>query len=260
MSIERESGTVLVDQNRATVTVTLNRPERANTIDDELQHDLRSAMLDIARDQSIRAVIITGAGRHFCGGADLRAQRTGSRHVPGFPLDFDWVPQPVIAAINGAAMGGGCEIALACDFRIMSTTAKIGVPEIRFGELPAGGGTARLPRVVGLSAAKKLIMTGDQLDAQQALAIGLVDDTAEPSDLLDSAQQFADVLAARAPYAVHAAKFLTNRAIDSDLSAALALELQVTATMATKEERASARAEAAAGAATYANIFSKPDE
>ena len=251
--------TVLVEQRGHVAIVTLNRPERANTIDDVLQQDLREAMVRLANDRSTRAIVVTGAGRHFCGGADLRATRNGPAFVPGYSIDFDWVPQPVIAAINGAAMGGGCEIALACDVRIIATTASIGLPEIRFGELPAGGGTARLPRVVGLSNAKRLIMTGEAVDAGQALAMGLVDEVAEPEDLLTAALRLAETLAARAPYAVRAAKFLLNRALDTELAPAMALELRVVATMATADERAEARAEAAAGTETYAKIFSAPD-
>ena len=250
---------VLVEQRDHLAIVTLNRPERANTINAALQRGLREAMVRLANDGVTRAIVVTGAGRHFCGGADLRARPEGPAFVPGYAFDFDWVPQPVIAAINGAAMGGGCEIALGCDFRIIATTATIGLPEIRFGALPAGGATARLPRVVGRTNAKRLIMTGDPLDAPGALAMGLVDGIAEPEELLATALALAETLASRAPYAVRAAKFLLNRALEADVASALALELRVAATMATPDELAEARAEAAAQSETYARIFSAPD-
>ena len=251
--------TILVERHDRIATVTLNRPDRANTLNDVLFGQLREAMTSLASERETRVIIVTGAGRHFSGGADLRAIRQGPSITPGFSIDFDWVPQPVIAAINGAAMGGGCEIALACDFRVMSTTATIGLPEIRFGALPAGGATVRLPRVVGLAHAKRLIMTGEPLDAAEALSIGLVDRVAEPDDLLTAARELADLLASRAPYAVRAAKFLLNRALDADVTSGMELELRTTLTMATPAEQADARDEAAARMGTYAKIFSTPD-
>lgn len=251
--------TILVERNQRIATVTLNRPDRANTLNDVLFGELRDAMICLANERETRAIIVTGAGRHFSGGADLRATRHGPSITPGFSIDFDWVPQPVIAAINGAAMGGGCEIALACDFRVMSTTAKIGLPEIRFGALPAGGGTVRLPRIVGLAHAKRLIMTGEPLDAAEALAIGLVDRVAEPDDVITAAYQLAELLASRAPYAVRAAKFLLNRALDADVTSGMELEVRTTATMASAAEQAEARDEAAAQMGTYAKIFAAPD-
>src|SRR5437764_2811336 len=145
--------------------------------------ELVAATDELRSDDGVRAVVITGAGeRHFCGGADLRdagdAVRGGKVSLPPrLAMDeIERLPQPVIAAINGAAMGGGCEIALACDFRLMSSTAKIGLTEIRFGALPSGGGTARAPRLIGLQQTRKLIMFGEPVAAEEARRIGLVDE------------------------------------------------------------------------------------
>lgn len=251
--------TVLHEVEDQIATVWLNRPDRANTLNEQLLTELRDTMVLLANDDAVRAIVLTSHGRHFCGGADLRAPRLGPRHTYFHSLDFDWVPQPIVAAINGAAMGGGCELALTCDFRFIATTAKIGLTEIRFGALPAGGGTARLPRVVGLAAAKRLIMTGEPIDAAEAHRIGLVDEVCEPGELVADAQVFARQLAVHAPYAMRTAKRLLNQSLDLDLRNAMDLERRLIASMGTPEEIAAARADAAERMATYANIFSKKD-
>jgi len=256
------SDTVLMERRDRVALLTLNRPDRANTLNGELIGALQQHAAEAARDPSVRAIIVTGAGRHFCGGADLRAMAGAPRPaatLPGPGIALDWVPKPVIAAINGAAMGGGCEIALSCDFRLIASTAKIGLTEIRFGALPAGGGTARAPRIVGLREAKKLIMIGEPVDAAEALRIGLVDEVLAPDALLPRAFELADLLATRAPYAMRTAKQLLNRALDVDLATALELERTMIARMATPAEMQEARDEAAARSSTYANIFAKPD-
>jgi enoyl-CoA hydratase/carnithine racemase len=253
---------VLIYEVRNHVAVlTLNRPDRANALNGELTTALQEAALAAANDSAVRALVVTGAGeRHFCAGADLRELTARSMRgvsLPGPSLALDWVPKPVIAAINGAAMGGGLEIALSCDFRFMASNAKVGLTEIRFGALPAGGGTARAPRLIGLAAAKRLIMTGEPVDASEALRIGLVDEVHEPEALLCEAIALADTLASRAPYAMRTAKQLLNKTLEIDLASALELELALVSKMATPEEMQAARDEAAGRSATYANIFSK---
>ena len=253
--------TVIVERDGRVATLSLNRPDRANTLNPQLLSELRQGLLDVSNDKETRAIIITARGRHFCGGADLRAARPAPSVTDNAgPLDLSWVPLPIIAAINGAAMGGGCELALSCDFRFISSTAKIGLTEIRFGALPAGGGTARLPRLVGLAKAKQLIFSGEPIDAAEALDIGLVDRVCEPDDLLKEAREYATLLASRAPYAMRTAKRLVNQAMEMDLHTALILERRLIAGMGSPEEKAAARDEAAANMSTYANIFSKPDE
>lgn len=255
--------TVLMETRGQVALLTLNRPDRANTLNGELIADLQARATDAARDDNVRVLIVTGAGRHFCGGADLRAGRSLARSGPSGPsagIALDWVPKPVIAAINGAAMGGGCEIALSCDFRIIASSAKIGLTEIRFGALPAGGGTARAPRLIGLAAAKRMIMIGEPLDADEAYRIGLVTEVAEPEALMERAFELAETLATRAPYAMRTAKQLLNKSLEVDLATALELERSLINRMGTPEEMQQARDEAAARSSTYANIFSKPDE
>jgi enoyl-CoA hydratase/carnithine racemase len=213
-------------------------------------------------DEDVRVVVITGAGdRHFCGGADLRdagdAVRGGKMVLPPrFAMDeIERLPQPVIAAINGAAMGGGCEIALACDFRLMADDAKIGLTEISFGALPGGGGTQRLPRLLGTGKAKELIMFGKRLTAHEALEIGLVTEVVPKAELLERAGQMARELADLAPYAVRGAKRCINEGMSMTLEQGLRLERQVILTMGSPEERQEAIERAMAKSPTYQNIF-----
>jgi enoyl-CoA hydratase len=253
--------------------LTLNRPERANTISFQLAQDVVKAMEVVEANPDYRVVIITGAGtRHFCGGADLRdiARRAGESRTSGaegknaerrgLPLKdmFGAIEDsrvPVIAAINGAAMGGGCEIALACDIRVMADTAMIGLPEIRFGALPAGGGTQRLPRLVGAGVAKEMIFSGLPWSAEDAFRVGLINRIAPAADLIGNCEKIAKVYIERAAYALKAAKALINRGVELPLQEGLALERKMIAQMATPEERRKAQEQAAATQKTYARIF-----
>ncbi|MFZ0888308.1 MAG: enoyl-CoA hydratase/isomerase family protein, partial [Candidatus Binataceae bacterium] len=167
---------------------------------------------------------------------------------------------PLIAAINGAAMGGGCEIALACDLRVMAEGAAIGLPEIRFGALPAGGATQRLPRLVGPGIAKEMIFSGLPWSAADAYRVGLVNRVVPAGELIATCEQMARVLIERAPYALKAAKALINRGMNLALPEALKLERTTIAEMATRDERRAAREQAAGSQQTYARIFGRqPD-
>jgi enoyl-CoA hydratase len=253
---------VVLDRRGTIGLLTLNRPERANAFSVTMRGELLAAAQTIAADESIRVVILTGAGKYFSGGADLREPRAvraaGRKRFPG-ATDLSDIPQPVIAAINGPALGGGCEIALTCDFRFMAADAEIGLTEIRFGSLPIGGGTARLPRLVGLAAARKMIMTGDPIDAPEAERIGLADRVVEPGQLMDESLAFARHLAQRPSYAMRTAKVLLNSCLEVDLPTALKREKQLARSMASREELAAARLEAAQTMPTYARIFAQPD-
>jgi enoyl-CoA hydratase/carnithine racemase len=261
--IVKEFETVRVHREGQFGWLTLARPERANSINRQLTMDVNDALTVLDVDPEVRVVLVTGEGeRHFCSGADLKEIDTliGADGTVGDPRrDFlrhiEEIGKPVIAVINGAAMGGGLELALACDFRFLAEEAQVGLPEIRFGALPAAGGTQRLPRLVGLSRARLLILTGEPLGAEDALRIGLVDRTAPAAGLGDAARELASVLADRPAYALSAGKRLLNAAIDMDLTEGLALERQITSTMGTPEEREAARARAMKGSATYRNIF-----
>lgn len=251
--------TVVVERHGAVAVLVLNRPAAANAIDPTMFTELAAAERAVAADPSIRVVVVTGAGRHFCAGVDLSAATVESPWKPGVRLGFDLVPQPLVAAINGAAMGGGCEQALACDFRIMSSTARIGLPEVQFGELPLGGGTARLARLVGVPVAKRMIMLGEPLDAREALACGLVDQVVEPEQVLPAAMELAGRLAELAPYAVQLAKHLVDRSVETDLAAALELERRMVPAMATPAQRLEARRAAAERSPVYRRLFGSGD-
>ncbi len=256
--------TILFDVTDEIATITINRPERANTISPGLTADITAAVDEIAADEGVRAVILTGAGRHFCGGADLRAMGGGGRRsgIPGRNLfsQFEALRQPVIAAINGAAMGGGCELALACDIRVMALEAQIGTPEIKFGALPAGGGTQRLARMIGVGNAKELVMTGEQISAERALQIGLINSAVPGDQLMDEARRYAGIFVQRAPFALATAKQLVLKSVDVELQTGLMMESNAICAMATPEERGQERERAAATQDTYARIFAKSDD
>jgi len=266
--------TIILERKGGIGYLTLNRPERANTISFQLMIDVVNAMEEVEKDPEFRVIIVTGAGgKHFCGGADLRdfaerareAKSAGERQGGGDFVSprrdlFSALEEsrvPVIAAINGAAMGGGCEIALACDIRLIADTATVGLPEIRFGALPAGGGTQRLPRLVGPGLAKEMIFSGLPYTADDALRIGLVNKVVPAADLIPESEKIAGVYIERAAYALKTAKALINRGVELPLKDALALERKMIAEMATPEERKKAQDQAAATQKTYARIFSK---
>jgi enoyl-CoA hydratase/carnithine racemase len=266
--------TIILDRKDGIGYLTLNRPERANTISFQLMTDVVNAMEEVEKDPEFRVVIVTGAGeKHFCGGADLRdfaerareAKSRGERQGGGDFVSprrdlFSALEEsrvPVIAAINGAAMGGGCEIALACDIRVIADTATIGLPEIRFGALPAGGGTQRLPRLVGSGIAKEMIFSGLPNTAEDALRIRLVNKVVPAAALIPECEKIARVYIERAAYALKTAKALINRGVELPLKDALALERKMIAEMATPEERKKAQDQAAATQKTYARIFNK---
>ena len=268
--------TIILERKDGIGYLTLNRPERANTISLQLMIDVVNATEEVEKDPEYRVVILTGAGgKHFCGGADLRdfaeraRQRGQSGGRPGAGGGDFVSPRrdlftaleesrvPVIAAINGAAMGGGCEIALACDIRVIADTATIGLPEIRFGALPAGGGTQRLPRLVGTGIAKEMILSGLPWTPEQAYRVGLVNKVVPAANLISSCEEIAKVYIERAAYALKTAKALINKGMDLTLKDGLALERKMIAEMASPEERRAAQDAAAATQKTYARIFSK---
>ncbi|MCH7913277.1 MAG: enoyl-CoA hydratase/isomerase family protein, partial [Deltaproteobacteria bacterium] len=154
----------------AIATVQLNRPQKKNALNSELRREMEEALRGIERDTSLKVVIVTGSEEIFCAGADIGEIKEATtaeanyKHAREYQLLFDQIeslPQPVIAAVSGYALGGGCELALACDFRIASEGARFGLPEIKIGAFPGGGGTQRLPRLIGAAKAKEMIFTGD---------------------------------------------------------------------------------------------------
>ncbi len=205
--------TLLLDRDRTVALITINRPARLNALNAVARQELR-ALFELLRDDvAVRAVVITGAGeKAFVAGTDIDELSTLDRaRGQAFSQDgqmlmnfIEHLGKPVIAAINGYALGGGCELALACHLRIASNTAKFGMPEVSLGVIPGYGGTQRLTALVGKGNALELVLTGKQIDAVEALRIGLVNGVVPPARLLPSVMELAHGLAARAPLAVRA--------------------------------------------------------
>ncbi len=238
--------------------ITLNRPAAGNSLSVQLATDLLAATREVRYSREAKVALITGAGRFFCAGADLKEREKPESWIWDVRRAFDeleQLPVPVIAVINGACMGGGTELALACDFRIAAQSVSIGLPEIQFGALPAAGGPQRLLRLVGPSVTKYLVMVGEAVPADTAARMGIINESVPDADLHTRARELADKLALRAGYALRATKFVVNRGLNTPLTDALAVDYRVMDNMATPEERAAEVAKAMARSATYAKIF-----
>jgi enoyl-CoA hydratase len=232
-------------------TVTLNRPRVLNALDRATFGGLQDAFARIAADPAIRCAIVTGAGeRAFCAGADVRAlHELGAEGALAFMAYgqgiFDQIaasPKPTIAAANGYALGGGLELAMACDVRIAAESAGFGQPEITLGSIPGWGGTQRLPLLVGLGRARELILTGRTIDAPEAERIGLVNRVVPPAALMAAALEMAERIAGLAPIALALAKDAI-RQVEGDLAAGLRVEREhVARTFATNDQREGTRA------------------
>lgn len=226
--IEIADGPVIVRQHETTAVLTFNRPEQRNALDEAVLLQLRDVTAALRDAASVRAIVITGAGdRAFCAGADISTMQSMSEEaaIEWSRLGHDVfaaieaLPKPVIAAINGVAVGGGCELALACDFRFMAEGAQLGQPEVKLGLIPGWGGTQRLPRIIGAALAKDLILTGRLMGADEARRVGLVNGVA-PTDgsVLEQALVYASQFQALPPLAIAFAK----RAIDGGINQPLA--------------------------------------
>ncbi|MCI8646425.1 MAG: enoyl-CoA hydratase/isomerase family protein [Firmicutes bacterium] len=214
------------------IFLTINKPEVLNALDAEVLEELRQA-LDIAeKDESIKALIVTGEGRAFVAGADISAQsaldleggRNWGRNGSAIFRRLELLPIPTIAAVNGFALGGGCELALACDMIFASTKAKFGQPEVSLGITPGFSGTQRLPRRIGKARAMEMILTGRMMKADEALQVGLVNKVTDPEALLDEAEEMARSILKNGPLAVKYAKAAVSRGLEMDLDSGIALE------------------------------------
>lgn len=228
------SETIRLSEPQPNVAViTLNRPEAMNSLNLELLQALEKKIDDLRFDTRIRVIVLTGAGdRAFCSGADLKERATLSPvqvkayiyTIRNLFTAIEQLNKPVIAAVNGVALGGGTELALASDIRIAAETATMGLTETRLAIIPGAGGTQRLPRLVGKGKAKELIFTGRRIGAREALAIGLVNQVSPPEALLDACLAMAAEIRETGPVAIEQAKYAINHGMETDLSTGLAIE------------------------------------
>ncbi len=228
-----EQPLVLEERKDQVVILTLNRPEVMNAFNFAMLRALKEKVEALHFDNDVRVVIITGAGeKAFCAGADLKERATLTEaQVKEFIFTIrnlftfiEFMSKPVIAAINGVALGGGTELALACDIRIASTTATMGLTETRLAIIPGAGGTQRLPRLIGRGKAKELIFTGRRVDAQEALQIGLVNKICPPEKLMEECMNMALMICETGPIAIQQAKYAINYGIEVDINTGLAIE------------------------------------
>ena len=221
----------------AIATLTLNRPERLNALGGTLRDDLYDAVLRASGDADVRVIVVTGAGKGFCSGGDVKAMHESKQSGTGRPL-IDKVaplrdrvllamrdaPQPIIAAVNGAAAGAGMNLALGCDIRLASTAARFGETFAKRGLHPDWGGTYFLPRLVGMAKACEMIFTGDMIDAQEALRLGIVSAVYPPEELMPAVRELAGKIAAGPPVAIRLAKRALYHGEGVDLRSALEFE------------------------------------
>jgi enoyl-CoA hydratase/carnithine racemase len=237
---------VLYEKRGATAYVTLNRPKVLNALNTPTWRDLRTAFETARDDAEVRGVILTGAGdKAFIAGADIselaqttavEAEKSSSNGQAVLNL-VENLGKPVVAAINGFALGGGCETAMACTIRIAVETAKFGQPEVKLGLLPGGGGTQRLPRLVGKGRAMQLILTGEMITAQEAYRIGLVNEIVPAADLISRAEAILKQIASNAPIAVQYALEATNKGMETSQSEGQLLEASYFGLCAATEDK-----------------------
>jgi enoyl-CoA hydratase len=236
---------IIYEKSEGVATITLNRPEALNAFSRELVGEIMQALEDAKNDENIRVVVLTGAGeKAFSAGADIKAMvgmnalkaRELSLMGQGLCLALENLEKPVIAALNGYAVGGGLEVAMACDLRIASENARMGQTEINIGLIPGWGGTQRLTRLIGWTKSKELVFTGRMIDAKTAEQLGIVNMVFPADEFREATRQYALDLAAKAPVAIKVAKALINKGADIGLDSALALEREGFGVVASTED------------------------
>jgi enoyl-CoA hydratase len=224
---------IILDKKNLIAYVTVNRPKVLNALNMATMEELRAAFTDIKNDASIRVAILTGSGeKAFIAGADIGELSkhdaiSGKEYTHKGQSVLDLIEnlgKPVIACINGFALGGGCELAMACTMRLASQTAKLGQPEVKLGIIPGYGGTQRLPRLVGKGVAMQLVLTGEMISAEEAHRIGLVNEVTAPADLIPRAEAIAQKIIANAPLAIQYAMEAVNHGLDLTQAEGLYLE------------------------------------
>ncbi len=223
---------IIVEINEKVGVVKMNRPDALNALNTETLWELSKAISHLSESNGVRVIVITGEGKAFVAGADIAEMKDMSgdqarEFSKSGQKVFDLIARtekPVIAAVNGFALGGGCELVLACDIRIASEKAKLGQPEVNLGVIPGFAGTQRLSRLVGVAKAKEMILTGDMVDAQTALSIGLVNQVVPADQLMDVCMELANKIASKGPVAVKLAKRVINEGIEARLDEGSAYE------------------------------------
>jgi len=228
------SKNIILEINEGIAFITINRPGALNALNEALLDELIDVFINVKKNVEVKAIILTGKGKAFISGADI-AEMNKLTPVEGRALMMkghnvmdliESLEKPVIAAINGFALGGGCELAMACDIRISSEKAKFGQPEVNLGIIPGFGGTQRLSRLVGKGMAKYLIMTAEIISADEALRIGLVERVVPAEELMGNAVKVTKTIMSKAPYAVAVAKSVINNGISLDMKSACTLEIE----------------------------------
>ncbi len=236
---------VLYEVKGSVAVLTINRPEALNALNTNVLHELAQAVAQAKADEEVYVVLITGAGKAFIAGADIAQMKdfcpveakAFADNANALFSEIECMPKPVIAAINGYALGGGCELAMACDIRLAGAKAKFGQPEVGLGITPGFGGTQRLPRIVGCSKAKELIFTAQTIGAEEALRIGLVSKVVPDEELLNSALSMANAIAGNAQIAVRQSKEAINKGMQCDIHTSLAFEAQAFALCFSTEDQ-----------------------
>jgi len=237
---------ILLEKEQGIATLTINRPKALNALNQATLEELLPCLTDLGEDKTVRVLIITGAGeKAFVAGADIAFMKDLTPdegkvfgmlgHKIGRTLEN--LPQPVIAAVNGFALGGGCELALACDMRLASENAKFGQPEVNLGILPGFGGTQRLPRLIGKGLAAELLYSGKIIDAQEACRIGLVNRVVPQQQLMTECMELAMLIASRGPGAVRLCKEMVNNGLEMDQNRACSYEVNLFALCFAGEEQ-----------------------
>lgn len=226
--------------------LSINRPDALNALNSQVLEELYGAIDIISQDDDVHVLILTGEGRSFVAGADIgemkdlnpiKAREFAERGIATF-RKIELMEKPVIAAVNGFALGGGCELSMCCDIRIASTKAKFGQPEVGLGITPGFAGTQRLSRLVGIGIAKELIFTCDIIGADEAYRIGLVNKVVPPEELIDTAMEMAKKIVQKSQIAVRYAKTAINRGIETDLETGMAIEKDLFGlTFATEDQK-----------------------
>jgi enoyl-CoA hydratase len=234
---------VRLDRRGAVAVITIDNPP-VNALHPDVAAAIGEQVRVVGEDREVRAVILTGAGKHFMAGGDIDFfksldRRVAERYVLGVQRmqdDLATLPQPVIAALNGTTLGGGCELAMACDIRLAEEQVMLGQPEVSLGLIPGAGGTQALPRLIPLGRAKRLLFTGERISAQEALAIGLVDEVVPSGTVLERALALAEKIAANAPLAVTAAKRAVTLGMQMSLLDANRVEATLFASLAETDD------------------------